>query len=774
MKRFLSSLIFLCLFMLFVFPIYSNASTREKASANTVTIYLHRENELLIRGAVAEYERNQKYIDDETDYPEIHWNLVDKSELSEEQFQTLLWKELSAGGGPDLLLTGPGGFTDSKTLLESGYLYNLSSYRTLYQMNDWVETEQYLPGVLEVGQSDGIQYLLPLTVELPILFGKTETLEAAGLKGDWPNFQSFIDDLVQAQEKSGKAAFAESSTLDWLSIYGLCEKGQLSETLSYVKTDSGETYLQPSQAFTEDSCLLSGCGKESFFQMVQNLLHLDPYAYHFFLVPDQDGKILTQVSCAAGVNKNSQNPEVALAALAGIQESYSHNWGAEDLSPRIEDGGWDSLISNASLATEFSYDWDFSSDLENSFLSSELEDWLYAQAETSITGSSFKKPEALFQTSSAGTFPKEKPVLTVLYSDSGRGREIPLTEWLTEASENFLDKDFYVQPVSFFFDGIFGLTEIFTELNDYEAGTDLLVAKTDLHYIDSSFCPDTYSVSQEIEDRKEELDSLFSIPYDTVRWKGKTAGIPVGTKSYGLWYNRSLLKQLGLDEASLKQSLNTWRPFVLKACEAGREAGIEAPALAFINNYVDVIGITSCLTEEELFRWNQEEWQTNRKAWEKAVLGMYSLIQETGMEKASRQDALYSLLEGNALFAFGGSDLEVLFSDLPEEEKQSLGYLSLTPYVTGYAVFLSENSKNPEAAFDFILEALQSESYEESIRKQGLEPVTGEEKRKVVFLPIQSVESRLSEFWKMFFEKETDPEELAEEYELYPWAESSE
>ena len=79
MKRFLSSLILLCLFMLLVFPIYSNASTRETASANTVTIYLHRENELLIRGAVAEYERNQKYIDDETDYPEIHWNLVDKS-----------------------------------------------------------------------------------------------------------------------------------------------------------------------------------------------------------------------------------------------------------------------------------------------------------------------------------------------------------------------------------------------------------------------------------------------------------------------------------------------------------------------------------------------------------------------------------------------------------------------------------------------------------------------------------------------------------------------
>ena len=118
---------------------------------------------------------------------------------------------------------------------------------------------------------------------------------------------------------------------------------------------------------------------------------------------------------------------------------------------------------------------------------------------------------------------------------------------------------------------------------------------------------------------------------------------------------------------------------------------------------------------------------------EKAVLGMYSLIQETGMEKASRQDALYSLLEGNALFAFGGSDLEVLFSDLPEEEKQSLGYLSLTPYVTGYAVFLSENSKNPEAAFDFILEALQSESYEESIRKQGLEPVTVKKRGKSSF-----------------------------------------
>ncbi|HIR28619.1 MAG TPA: hypothetical protein IAB84_11690, partial [Candidatus Choladousia intestinigallinarum] len=135
MKKRVSTAIAFCLLLTSAFPLSGEVFANEEVSDNTVTIYLYRENELPVRMAVERYEqfrRDAAGTPLEAAYPDISWNLVDKSYLSEETFQALLWEELAAGGGPDILLTGDGGFDDSQALLASGYLYDLSGYESLY------------------------------------------------------------------------------------------------------------------------------------------------------------------------------------------------------------------------------------------------------------------------------------------------------------------------------------------------------------------------------------------------------------------------------------------------------------------------------------------------------------------------------------------------------------------------------------------------------------------------------------------------------------------
>ncbi|HIR27158.1 MAG TPA: hypothetical protein IAB84_04215, partial [Candidatus Choladousia intestinigallinarum] len=71
--------------------------------------------------------------------------------------------------------------------------------------------------------------------------------------------------------------------------------------------------------------------------------------------------------------------------------------------------------------------------------------------------------------------------------------------------------------------------------------------------------------------------------------------------------------------------------------------------------------------------------------------------------------------------------------------------------------------------FAFLLEALQSDSYEESIKRIGLEPVTGEEKREVTCLPIYRWDFNLQDFWDSLWQDEADPEALAQEHTPCPW-----
>ena len=779
MKRKVSASIAFCLLLTSAFPLSGEVFAKEEVSDNTVTIYLYRENELPVRRAVGWYEQFRQDAAGtplEAAYPDISWNLVDKSYLSEGAFQSLLWEELAAGGGPDILLTGDGGFDDSQALLASGYLYDLSGYESLYMRSGDLEAETYLPGALEAGQQGGIQYLLPLTAEFPLLFGRTEALDAAGLEGAWTDFGAFAEDLYQAQDRSGLASFAEPSTLAWLEDYGGVDEENLEDAafdnLISLAAEGGASYFQPQRAFQDGQCLLSGCGKGDFQQMLQNLLRMESSEFSFFLVPDRDGQVSVQITQAAGVNKNSRNPEAALAALAGIQEGYGYlATGTEDLSARISNmADWDGMSTSAGTVYDFFFDYDFLVHTDTSYLQNELLDWLLEEFESSAKGVVFKDPTSASPQMERLDEGVEKEVVTVLYNGSGTGIESPLTQWLNDAADSFQSEDIYVQPIPDRTDD-FILASNFVSISRVpESAADLLITRTDRLYLEGRFSPDSQTLSELLEEHEDALDALYAVPYDEVYWEGERAGLPIGTKSFGIWYNRTLLDELGFHAEDLEDGLESWTGLVRAVSEAGQDAGIQQPILACLGAKIEILGITSCLTEDTLFALDPEEgWQVSQEAWAEAVTGLYSLRKDCGIASVEKSEALDSLLEGSAVMALGASDLDLPLRQWDTGQESPLGYVQLSPYVTQYAAFLSEHAENPEAAFAFLLEALQSDSYEESIKRIGLEPVTGEEKREVTCLPIYDWDFNLPDFWDSLWQEDADPEELAQNHMPCPW-----
>ena len=358
----------------------------------------------------------------------------------------------------------------------------------------------------------------------------------------------------------------------------------------------------------------------------------------------------------------------------------------------------------------------------------------------------------------------------------GTSEEAPLNGWLVPAAKaQESEKESYVQLIPGFFEEEFPYLSVRGDgkkpgrsgSSDCGSGTKL----SEHGSIPTGFGHPFFSHGR--AKGRAGFPFCRSLGYGPPGWED--CGIPVGLCTYGLWYNRDLLEELGWEEEALLEKPEQWSELVREAAKQAGENGAEQPVQAWLYSNADVFGLVSCFTQEtDLFALDEQtaSWSANRSLWSEAVADFYSLIQNTGLSECkSSMDAFDQLLSGETLFVLGASSLGKASSGMQPWEETSLGYLPISSYVSGKAACLSANSKHPEAAFDFLLEALQTDSYAENIRKLGLEPVTGEEKRDVVFLPLEQKVSSARDFWEALLEPDADVEELAEEYPPYPWAE---
>ena len=93
------------------------------------------------------------------------------------EMEEYLLKELSGGGGPDVILLGAGNGMDFHKLAMSGAFCDLSEY---IDGDATFSTERYFAPVLEAGRLNGRAYAIPFSFSLPSLITTQETLEMIG------------------------------------------------------------------------------------------------------------------------------------------------------------------------------------------------------------------------------------------------------------------------------------------------------------------------------------------------------------------------------------------------------------------------------------------------------------------------------------------------------------------------------------------------------------------------------------------------------------------
>lgn len=414
-----------------------------------ITVYLDRENQMYVRAMVAMYKNLSEvaqYSGEEDNYPLVNWNLVDKSALSAEEYRSQLRSELQEGKGPDLVFLDAYSCEDPAEFVEQGSLAGLDGWlesgKSVYTASDFCE------GILESGQVDGEQYLIPVSVDLPVLVTTQERLAQAGVTEEelWDTERLF-EVAAAYQEQTGESPFDSCDFLERLEQYIGDEadwSGELRADVEVLRegasgqkgseeeddrqTEEGfagdgrqaeegsvedgsdvrgtaKSSLQAGEDSAAGTCLFLTAGIRDYRRMaVQAAMLPEEEKVVFLPLRRLDGQMQAVLRQAVAVNRHSSNLEAAYAALNAFFQKRQHNCAVNLPVARAYD--WTGLIEQAVSLVPFG--WQETNSLGNNA------GWRYA-----------KVTSKLVETSYCGSFP---------LPETSCGEQVPVSE--TPCSEH--------------------------------------------------------------------------------------------------------------------------------------------------------------------------------------------------------------------------------------------------------------------------------------------------------------------------------------------------
>lgn len=511
----------------------------EEAAVPELTIWVDPASEEVIRNAMVNYKwLCQSYGAGSDFYPDLTWKLVDKSYLTPAQFRRELVQELEAGGGPDLIYMDEFNGISPQVLMESGYLLELEH---ITEKNLTGGEWKYLPGTLEAGQAEGKQYVLPVYVQCPVVFGAEAGLIQAGMdtENGCQSLRELLEAMIAAAEKSGKYIFENDSAVEWIETYCLpVDSGkerakELEELLEQIRGCCGaeKGFFSPCETLNSGESLFSGCSMESIQKTAQNLGMMDGETdMAFFPVPSWDGEIRAVITQSVAVNSNTSYPAEA-RALAGIFQEIYVNQGVslgKFLPACGERGYWQEVLDGSFWSTQTVYC------KEGRVVSAtEQTGRRFLQATLrAVTDAAYQSTEAIHREGmeDAGK-PEEKKVLTVAFSDRGMGELYPVYQWLQDTADGWEDETVHIQLVPI------RMENNIRQMNMRGAAADLVLCVSGMFDPEHSF-PDEAGYYADLTELLEEREELRVVEADG-EIKGISCGIQDSENGYDFAFSVS-------------------------------------------------------------------------------------------------------------------------------------------------------------------------------------------------------------------------------------------
>ncbi|MGI5960282.1 MAG: ABC transporter substrate-binding protein [Massiliimalia sp.] len=292
----------------------------EKQGKEGLTLYVDAQSELLIQYAMGDIEK--------TAIEPIHWNLVDLRNLTPEEFQKKLYKDLEAGKGPDVIFINPDTCPDPYLAMQKGYFMDLTEAIEQFEGHE----DTIVPDLLEEGSYQGVPYLLTAGYVLPIYLGKETVLESTGFELE--KSSTLPEFFEQANEsKETDYFFDQKGELEkairqyagsWLIDYEnktvgldeewekLCRLYQKLYEMDQSTPEYEREFFSGFRRLNDGNALLTASIEENLNYFVADIRAVD-YKDTPVLVPlqTQKGTIAGEITSSFGINVNTKKKEEA-------------------------------------------------------------------------------------------------------------------------------------------------------------------------------------------------------------------------------------------------------------------------------------------------------------------------------------------------------------------------------------------------------------------------------------------------------------------------------
>ncbi len=746
----------------------------QEAAEQKLTIWLDAENEYDVRYRAAFYlDAREKLQGTEyaSYFTDMDFELVSKSGLSGQQYREEMELALEKGEGPDIIYMDACNGVDPTELIKEKKLAPLGGEIT----KRVGETLEYAQGALEAGQQDGTNYVLPICMECPIVFGIKEDLEAAGIHTDrkYGSLDEFLDALLAAQDHTGKLIFESPQAADWLEQYYLPQDAdqKLSEKLARVRGLCGtdESTFSAYHGLAQRECLLGGCGIYDYKNLGINASVFGEQQLALFAIPDSEGAVSGRITHAAAVNADSENVQEALKALLMFQYAMPcpDITVINEKASGILETADSTLLSTPGVLA-----------VPDKGLSQETaEDF----KKCSVLGCSSMSYVQQYgdrdaHTVHAGSADKGSRQMSICYADMGDAQAYPLGRLLNQAAASYAQSQETVD-VQLLSKSVhrLGLPKEYRLMDQYQTAPDALICPAaeslDLCGIKAGMGADFDRMLKESSDTLRFLPDFLK---EGIRYGAAAVGLPIQVREYGAWVSRRMLKQAGLSE--------DWKPKDAVQLTKGMEklAKTAGPAnVVFGRNEMKAYALfaepDSLLVQQEdgSFRCSKDSWANS--------IAMFQSWKDAGIARrvagARVQEAMQKLAEGKTGMVLGCSDLSGYIDGaygaaMTKKQQQDLVFLSLSPAAEADILFVSQNSDHAEEAFAFWKEALCLPNYEEMIRANCGIPVTQASENVRQILPLEEMKGDFMELLEGIWESDDDAQDLAERYPLYEWTET--
>ena len=261
-------------------------------------------------------------------YPESEINVeyFDDSEV----YSTRIKGELLSGEGPDVIITDSTSFEDVYLSMRSGAFAPIDEY---IETNEVFSESVINRILLQAGQYEGTQYVVPLCFSVPCIVTTQENVDAYGLDVSYSDYNGFLD-MIENYYKEGNTQRlfnAENSGFIFMNHSGeklVDYKNNTFVANSELIRRSCDVYKYYYEATTEDSyhgsydCYddltsgysVTGCFFEGGISApIYHMARLNNKATPVLLsVPNIDGGIVAYAEYGAAIRNNSTKKEEAI------------------------------------------------------------------------------------------------------------------------------------------------------------------------------------------------------------------------------------------------------------------------------------------------------------------------------------------------------------------------------------------------------------------------------------------------------------------------------